>query len=368
MSSSVSAGEVQAQVESLERRGESVVILRLRPVDAPFAYTEGQYLSISVPGTAERRSYSMASRCHPDGAIDLHIRLHKDGLFSRMLREQIGAGSSLTFSGPYGNCVWSVPDTEAATVILLATGTGIAPLKAMVERHLPDAARNDVWLYWGAETPDDFYVADELQSLEQAFPYFHFIPVVRSENERWTGSKGFVQDVAASAHPDLRNAYVFACGAPAMIRSARDLLVSRNHLLADRYFFDAFEPSMFPRAASLNPYSVSSVAVVVSMPDQSVRSVRCPVGASLMLSLVSKNIIHAICGGNQSCGTCRVTIEGSAISRLPEITKSERRLLRALPDSGPFDRLSCQLNVAPEHEGMHITIPCGMFDQIVTSE
>lgn len=362
MSILMSGGEVQALVQRVERRGKSIIMLRLRVLEAPFTYVEGQYLSISLPGTDERRSYSMASPCRLDGEIDLHIRLHEGGSFSGMLRDQIRAGSLLTLSGPYGNCVWTVPKADPAMVILLATGTGIAPLKAMIERHLPDGEENDVWLYWSAENPDDFYVAQEMQALEKAYPSFHFVPVLRTGRDDWTGSNGYVQDVAAAAHPDLRNAYVFACGAPAMIRSARELLVNSNHLSPDKYFFDAFEPSTVAHSGYSDLESIERVAVVVSMPDGAIRSVRCPVGKSLMRALESENIVQAICGGNQSCGTCRITIDRSDAARLPQASGTEKRLLRALPASGPFDRLSCQIAVALEHEGLHVTIPDGAFE------
>ncbi|MGG2045112.1 FAD-binding oxidoreductase [Burkholderia gladioli] len=346
---------MQALVQSLEHRGGSVVILGLSPVDTPLHYQEGQYLSIALPGTDAHRSYSMASPCRADGRIELHIRLHEHGLFSRMLREQIGVGSTLALSGPYGDCIWRVPADQDAKVILLATGTGIAPLKAMIERHLATAVRNEVWLYWGGDRPGDLYAADVLRSLEREYRHFHFVPVMRTASPAWEGATGFVQDVAAAAHPSLDDAYVFACGAPAMVRMARERLVSLCGLPEDRFFFDAFEASA--AAAVIDASPDASITVAVSLPDGTRRFLRCPVGASLMQALAAEHVVEAICGGNQSCGTCRVRIDETDLPRLPAISRAEKRLLGALAASGPFDRLSCQLDMRAEHEGLRLTIP-----------
>jgi CDP-4-dehydro-6-deoxyglucose reductase, E3 len=105
----------------------------------------------------------------------------------------------------------------------------------------------------------------------------------------------------------------------------------------------------------------SLVTVLASLPDGSVREVQCGVGETLMSALVMESLVPAICGGNQSCGTCRVTLSELDFSGLPQISRSEDRLLRNLPDSGPFDRLSCQLEILPEHEGLFVTIPSSDF-------
>jgi CDP-4-dehydro-6-deoxyglucose reductase, E3 len=357
----------RAVVDSIDLRGPSVVVLRLSAADAPFVYREGQYLSVALPGGSDHRSYSMATPCSPDGAIELHIRLHQDGMFSRMLREQIRVGSALTLSGPYGDCVWNVPDEVASTVILLATGTGVAPLKAIVERHVPTAAQHDIWLYWSAKAPEDFYATAELQSLEQAFPHFHFVPVLRAGHAGWQGATGSVEAIAASMHGDLSRAYVFACGAPAMVQRARELFVSSKGLSEDRFYFDSFESSADLQAlkrdsgSDSGPESGPDITVLASLPDGSLRPVPCHAGQTLMSALVAENLVKAICGGNQSCGTCRVTLAEPDFSRLPQLSRSENRLLRNLPDSGPFDRLSCQLEVRPEHEGLFVTLPSSDF-------
>ncbi|WP_414449774.1 FAD-binding oxidoreductase [Burkholderia sp. 22PA0099] len=347
---------MQAQVQSLEFRGQSVVILNLLPENTAFHYREGQYLSIALPGTDQHRSYSMASPCRPDGAIELHIRLHEHGAFSHMLRERIEIGSTLTLSGPYGDCIWSVPADACAKVILLATGTGIAPLKAMIERHARSAPRNAVWLYWGGDRPEDFYVAQALRALEQECAHFHFVPVLREGAPDWAGARGFVQDIAAADHPDLGDAYVFACGSPIMVRMARERLMTTCGLPEDRFFFDAFEPSE-PHADAAARASDAPVTLSVQLPNGARHAVRCRAGEPLMRSLVAEHFVQAICGGNQSCGTCRVTFDEADLARLPVMSRAERRLLAALPASGPCDRLSCQLNADARYEGLQLRIP-----------
>ncbi|MEK6348221.1 MAG: FAD-binding oxidoreductase [Burkholderia sp.] len=347
---------MQARVQSLESRGRSVAILRLLPIDEAFQYREGQYLSIAVPGTNQYRAYSMATPCEPDGAIELHIRLHEHGMFSRMLRGQIEVGSTVTLSGPYGDCVWGVPPDSGAKVILLATGTGIAPLKAMIERQASIASRHELWLYWGGDRPEDLYLAETLQALARAHPRFHFVPVLAAAEPDWRGARGFVQDVAAADHPDLREAHVFACGAPVMVRMARERLTTACGLPEDRFFFDSFEPSE-PGVDAGQRASVEPVTLSVRVPGGERRAVHCRAGESLMRSLVAERLVQAICGGNQSCGTCRVTIDEADLARLPAMSRAEKRLLAALPASGARDRLSCQLEVDARYEGLQLCIP-----------
>jgi CDP-4-dehydro-6-deoxyglucose reductase, E3 len=160
-------------------------------------------------------------------------------------------------------------------------------------------------------------------------------------------------------HRDLSKAYVFACGAPAMVQMARDLFVSDKGLSEDRFYFDSFE-SPVGRPASMRE-SDSTVTLIVSLPNGSLHQVPCRAGQSLMSALVAENLVKAICGGSQSCGTCRVTLAEADFSSLPEVSRSESRLLRNLPDSGPYDRLSCQLEVRPEHEGLFVAIPSSDF-------
>jgi CDP-4-dehydro-6-deoxyglucose reductase, E3 len=157
----------------------------------------------------------------------------------------------------------------------------------------------------------------------------------------------------------LSKAYVFACGAPAMVQRARDLFLSSRGLAEDRFYSDPFEPSDVSQTSKSE--SGSAVTVNASLPDGSLCQVPCRAGQTLMSALVAENLVKAICGGNQSCGTCRVTIAERDFSSLPQLSRSENRLLRNLPDSGPFDRLSCQLEVWPEHEGLFVAIPSSDF-------
>lgn len=347
---------MQARVQRLEFRGRSVAILQLRLQDAAFHYHEGQYLSIALPGTNQHRAYSMASPCRPDGTIELHIRLHEHGAFSRMLRERIDVGSTLTLSGPYGDCIWGVPADARAKVILLATGTGIAPLKAMIERHARIASDNEMWLYWGGDRPEDLYVAAALQALAHECPRFHFVPVLAAAEADWVGARGFVQDIAAADHPDLGEAYVYACGAPVMVRMARERLTAACGLPEDRFFFDAFEPSAPGEEAASNA-SDGPITLSVQLPGGARRAVRCRAGEPLMRALVAEHLVQAICGGNQSCGTCRVTLDETELAWFPIMSRAEKRLLAALPDSGPHDRLACQLEIDACHEGLRLRIP-----------
>ncbi|MDB5820546.1 MAG: CDP-6-deoxy-delta-3,4-glucoseen reductase [Rhizobacter sp.] len=357
MTDPISAASFPATVRAIARVTDAVTILLLQlPEASRMLYVEGQFLSIALPG-GDSRCYSMATATTPEGTLELHVRLHPQGKFSTILRDGLRVGDALMVTGPFGDCTWQRLESTTTRVVLLATGTGIAPLKAMLEHALPTALANPISLFWGCRTDADFYLGDLFREWAGRHANFSYFPVLDASSPAWAGERGLVQEIAAKHHPDLSDAFVYACGAPGMIASARAALTAGHGLLPDRFFADVFDAS----AASLATLHEPGETVMVAVGDGHTAAVPTALplrpGSSLMTSLREVGLIEGVCGGQASCGTCRIRIDSSWVPRLTAANKTEARLLRALGDPNPLDRLACQIPLAAELDGLQITIP-----------
>lgn len=346
-----------AEVVSIREMGCAVINLRLRqPPDEAMAYQEGQFLSVILPD-GDARSYSMAARKSDEGVIDLHIRLHGDGKFSKILTNQLKAGDSLQLVGPFGDCYLRPRFSADSPVIMLATGTGIAPLKAMIEKWLETAAEGPLSLYWGGMTTDDLYLMDHFSALAERVKAFRFIPVLATGDETWRGRRGFVQDIAAIDYPDMSGSHVYACGSPAMVNGARTMLPEICRLSADCFFSDSFEVSSAVSSPSGDTGQVVEVLVHREGLASPMEQVLMREDGTLMEGLRAAGVVTAVCAGKASCGTCRVTVAKEWTDRLPQSHRVEKRLLGTLNDVTADDRLSCQIALNRGLSGLEITIP-----------
>ena len=162
MTQQANGGACRYRLAAIERLGREVRGLRLECADAaPLSFQSGQFVAVTTPGGL-RRSYSMAA-APSDGGIELHVRLQPGGEFSEWLRCDARPGDALWLEGPYGDCVWR-DDAGAAQTLMLATGTGIAPLRAMLQSGPDRVGRPPIALYWGGRTEDELYLFDELRA------------------------------------------------------------------------------------------------------------------------------------------------------------------------------------------------------------
>jgi CDP-4-dehydro-6-deoxyglucose reductase len=248
-------------------------------------------------------------------------------------------GDEVELEGPFGQCVLA---DGTGPVLMLATGTGLAPMLAMLEENLAAALPRPVTLYWGGRRMADLYMADELAALSRAHPEFRFVPVLSS-----TGS--YVQERAAAAFADLSGVAVYACGAPSMVDAARQRLLALPGAAADRFFADAFEPA---QAAT---ESAADAPTIVVRPSGD--RVRVALGGSLLSGLANAGVaIQSVCGGHASCGTCRVRLAPEWMDRLPPVGRAERRLLAVLREPGPAHRLACQIALQANHADLVFTL------------
>lgn len=223
------------RIDVIEKLSEDVVKITLRlPPNSKFSYVAGQYLDV-IGGGGIRRSYSIANSCREDEKLELHIREVQSGVMSRYWFSEAKANDLLRLEGPLGT--FSLREKDSKNIVFLATGTGIAPVKAMLEQILSSpalATDKKIYIYWGGRKQTDVYWNPDLGDLDAVF-----IPVLSRADSTWTGRKGYVQTALMEDTVDLANSVVYACGSEDMIFSARQSLTAAG-LPAKNFYSDAF--------------------------------------------------------------------------------------------------------------------------------
>lgn len=212
------------------------VMLRLPP-SADFRSIPGQYIDVIGPG-GTRRSYSLANANTADKTLELHIRAVDGGAMSDYWFKQAKVNDLLRFNGPLGT--FFLRGLDQLHLVFLATGTGIAPVKAMLEslsHNAPEQAPRSVTIFWGGRTAEDFYFDPQAISAGH-----RFVHVLSRAAAGWAGGSGYVQNALLATQPDLARTVVYACGSDAMIRSAKASLLAAG-LPHNRFFADAFVSS-----------------------------------------------------------------------------------------------------------------------------
>jgi CDP-4-dehydro-6-deoxyglucose reductase len=226
------------RISSIDRLATDVVRVMLRlPPTSDFRSIPGQYIDVIGTGGV-RRSYSLANANTADKTLELHIRAVDGGVMSDYWFKQAKANDLLRFNGPLGT--FFLRGLDQLHLVFLVTGTGIAPVKAMLEslaNTAPEQAPLSVTVFWGGRTAEDLYFNP------QAIPAGHrFVPVLSRAAEGWAGVSGYVQNALLATQPDLDRTAVYACGSDAMIRSAKHSLLAAG-LPDNRFFADAFVSS-----------------------------------------------------------------------------------------------------------------------------
>ncbi len=244
MASDIQIRKMPSRVMALEPAAGDVMIVKLQlPTADPFRYYAGQYLEFILKD-GRRRSYSMATPPTDDNLVELHIRHTPGGIFTDHV---FGAGETqmkvreiLRVEGPFGS--FFLREDSDRPLVFLASGTGFAPIKAIVERMIATGSTRPAVLYWGGRRPADLYMRELAQQWEQALPGFRFVPVISEAqaDDGWTGRAGFVHQAVMQDLPDLSGHQVYACGAPVMVENARKDFTQLCGLPEDEFFADAF--------------------------------------------------------------------------------------------------------------------------------
>jgi NAD(P)H-flavin reductase/ferredoxin len=234
---------VKAKVYRMTRAAPDVTILQLRfPAGAKAKFKAGQYLSVKTDDGTYRH-FSMANAPHQNDGAELHIRHVPGGRFSQHVAAGLAEGDMLEVSIPFGD--FYVREEHDKPIVLLASGTGFAPIKSIVEDAIKRKLTRSMVLYWGARRPEDLYRIDLARRWETQLPWFRFVPVLSEAGpaDGWEGRTGMVHQAAMDDIATLAGHEVYACGAPAMINAARQGFVHERQLSRDAFYCDAFVPS-----------------------------------------------------------------------------------------------------------------------------
>lgn len=226
------------RIDSLTRLSDDVIEVALRtPPISRLVYLPGQYIDI-IGKDGLRRSYSVANAPRDDGKITLQIRKVPNGEMSRYWFDEAKANDLLRLEGPLGT--FCLRPSLASQLVLLATGTGIAPIRAMLEQLALNPSLNtyrQIHVYWGGRTEKDLYWAPEYPTLS-----LRFVRVLSRSTDSAGTTRGYVQDAALADGIPLQDAVVYACGSETMIASAKSMLVAAG-LSANSFYSDAFVTS-----------------------------------------------------------------------------------------------------------------------------
>ena len=232
--------KLPSRVAKLERVGNDVMILTLQlPAAERLQYRAGQYIEFLLKD-GKRRSYSMANAPHLDEQISLHIRHTPGGLFTDHVFANMKERDILRFEGPLGT--FFMRDESSKPMVLLASGTGFAPIKAIIEHAIEKNSGRPMLLYWGGRRPADLYMHALCEQWACTVPQLRYVPVISAAlpEDGWQGRTGFVHCAVMEDLPDLSGYQVYACGVPLMVDAAKRDFVAECALPEDEFFADAF--------------------------------------------------------------------------------------------------------------------------------
>jgi CDP-4-dehydro-6-deoxyglucose reductase len=235
--------KMPVRVNSLARASHDVMVIRLQlPASDVFKYHAGQYVEFLLRD-GDRRAYSMSNAPHTQAdnpGVELHIRHMPGGKFTEHVFGPMKEKEILRIEGPYGS--FFLREDSNKPMVLLASGTGFAPIKAVIEHMQYKNITRPAVLYWGGRRPADLYMNDWVLSKVAEMPNLTYIPVVSDAlpEDHWTGRTGFVHKSVLQDLPDLSAYQVYACGAPIVVDSAREEYSALAGLPAEEFYADSF--------------------------------------------------------------------------------------------------------------------------------
>jgi CDP-4-dehydro-6-deoxyglucose reductase len=235
--------KMPARVSAITRVSHDVMLIRLQlPAGDAFKYHAGQYVEFLLRD-GDRRSYSMGNAPHTQAqtpGIELHIRHMPGGKFTDQVFGTMKEKDILRIEGPYGS--FFLREDSDKPLVLLASGTGFAPIKALIEHMQHQGITRPAVLYWGGRRPADLYMNDWVQAKVAEMPHLKYVPVISNAlpEDAWTGRTGFVHQAVLEDFPDLSGHQVYACGAPIVVDSARADYCALAGLPEEEFFADSF--------------------------------------------------------------------------------------------------------------------------------
>jgi CDP-4-dehydro-6-deoxyglucose reductase len=228
------------RIHKMERVADDVMILHLKlPANERLQFLAGQYIEFLLKD-GSRRSFSMGNAPHDDELIQLHVRRVAGGQFTEHVFGKMKERDILRFEGPLGT--FFLREDNDRPLVFVASGTGFAPIKSILEYAFRKGVTRPMVLYWGGRRPADLYMNELALKWAAEQPGFRYVPVISeaASEDAWTGRAGFVHRAVMEDFPDLSGHQVYACGVPIMVDSARRDFVQKCQLPELEFFADSF--------------------------------------------------------------------------------------------------------------------------------
>ena len=241
------------RVQKMERLTDDVILLYLKlPANERLQFLAGQYLEFLLRD-GSRRSFSMANAPHDDELIQLHVRHVAGGQFTDHVFGKMKERDILRFEGPHGT--FFLREDSDRPIVFVASGTGFAPIKSVIEHALAEEVQRPMTLFWGGRRPKDLYLNQLALRWAAEHSNFRYIPVISDAlpEDDWRGRTGFVHRAVMQDFPDLSGYQVYACGVPVMVDSAKRDLVARCGLQEEEFYADSFTTRADLAQAALSP-------------------------------------------------------------------------------------------------------------------
>ncbi len=229
-----------SRVQKLEKVTDDVMIVNLKlPASEHLHFLAGQYLDIMLKG-GERRSFSMGNAPHDSETVQLHIRHVPGGSFTEHVFTKMKERDILRIELPLGS--FYLREDSDKPIVFVASGTGFAPIKSIIETAFNKGITRKMVLYWGARRPKDIYMDGLVRQWAADHANFSYIPVMSeaTAEDAWTGRAGFVHQAVMTDFADLSGHQVYACGVPIMVDSARRDFTGKCKLPDEEFFADSF--------------------------------------------------------------------------------------------------------------------------------
>jgi NAD(P)H-flavin reductase/ferredoxin len=240
--------KITANVYRVNRPADDVYTLLLRfPAGIRARFRAGQYLRIAM-GDGDTRNFSMANAPRESDGVQLHIRRIPGGQFSDRVLARLAKGDKLEVEIPFGEFYLRTGTDKP--MVCLATGTGFAPIKSIVEDLIARGNTRQVRLYWGGRRQQDLYLSSLAEKWQARIPWLKFTPVLSEPDAGWQGATGLVHEIVLRDIPDLSAWQVYACGNPLMIRNAQRDFEARAGLRDGQFFADPFVSSGNPESTT----------------------------------------------------------------------------------------------------------------------
>jgi len=227
------------RVQKLERVADDVMVISLKlPANERLQFLAGQYIEFLLKDD-KRRAFSLASAPHADELLEIHVRRIPGGNFTEHVFTGMKEKDIMRIEGPLGS--FFLREDSDKPIILIAGGTGFAPIKGLIEHALHIGIQRPMKLYWGAKDRAGLYMNALAEKWANEHPHISYTPVLSepSASDAWTGRTGLVHEAALADHADVAAYQVYACGAPVMCEAALKDFTAKG-LPKDEFFADVF--------------------------------------------------------------------------------------------------------------------------------